>query len=154
MKNKLKQAYKQKPWRIQLQWVGRILLILIIAIVALVFHLELTTQAAEAGTEIRNLEAERESLIRDIHHNHTTVAMLTSTSVMQERAEAMGFRPASQAEIEYLFLDEYINKEPEIFLQKSTLNFTPAEQIKPPYLQSIWDLAFSGTIFYLERGGK
>ncbi|MAT44909.1 MAG: hypothetical protein CL609_21465 [Anaerolineaceae bacterium] len=154
MKDRLKQAYKQKPWRIQIQWVGRILLVLIISIISIVLHLNVTTQAAKAGVEIRLMEAERELLLREINNNRTQLAIITSAAVMQKRAEELGFRPATNADIEYLFINEYLNKEPEINYYQSTFNKVDDKQIDPQYVQSIWDLAFSGTLFYLERGGK
>ncbi len=154
MKDRLKQAYKQKPWRIQIQWVGRILLVLIISIISIVLHLNVTTRAAKAGVEIRVMEAERELLNREINNNRTQLAIITSASVMQKRAEELGFLPATNADIEYLFINEYLNKEPEISFYQSTLKNINDQQIDPQYVQSIWDLAFSGTLFYLERGGK
>lgn len=154
MTERLRQAYKQKPWRIQLQWVGRILLVLIISIISIVLHLNITTQAATAGVEIRVLEAERQLLTREINNKRTELAMVTSAAEMKKRAEDLGFRPASNAEIEYIFINEYLEKEPEIQLNQSTFKYNTDKQVDPHYVQSIWDIAFSGTLFYLERGGK
>jgi hypothetical protein len=154
MKDQLKQAYKQKPWRIQIRWVLRILVVLIISVVSLILHLDLTTQAAQAGVEIRVLESERELLIREISNKRTQLAILTSSTIMHKRAEELGFRPATAEDIEYLYMDEYLTKDANITFQQTTLNLSDSDSIEPRYLQSIWDRVFSGTIFYLERGGR
>jgi hypothetical protein len=154
MKDRLKQAYKQKPWRSQIQWIGRILLVLIISVISIVLHLNVTTQAATAGVEIRVMEAERQLLNREINNKRTQLAIITSAAVMQKRAEDLGFRPATNSDIEYIFINEYLDKEPEINFYESTFKSLDEQQIDPQYVQSIWDLAFSGTLFYLERGGR
>lgn len=154
MREKLTQAYKQKPWRIQVLWISRILSVLIVVILTIVLHLNITTQAASAGVQIRVLESEREYLEREINNNRTELAVLTSATMMQERAKELGFVKATAADIEYIYIDQYVEKEPDIFIPQSTFNFREESKIKPAYTQSMWDWAFSGTLFYLGRGGK
>ncbi len=152
MKENLTQAYKQKPWRTQILWIGRILSILIVVILTIVLHLNITTQAASAGVEIRVLESDREYLEREINNNRTKLAIITSSNVMQERAKELGFQKATAADIQYIYIDEYIEKEPDIYIPQSTFDFQKGTQIKPAYTESIWDWAFSGTLFYMGQG--
>lgn len=154
MRDRIRQAYKQKPWRTQLQWVGRILLGLIIFILGTILHLNITTQAAAAGVDIRVLERDRENLERNIDNNRTELAIITSAAVMQERAKELGFQHATKDDIEYIFIDEYIEKEPDIITSQSVLNRSQQTAMNPKYTQSIWDTLFSGTLYGLERGGK
>lgn len=154
MKEKLTQAYKQNPRRIQLQWIGRILLMLILAVLAIVMHLNITTRAAQAGVAIRVLEAERERLQHDISNNSTKLALLTSTVSMQKRAEELGFRPASSDQIEYIYLPGYIGKTSNVPVSRVSQFNSSASIIRPAYTQSIWDWLFQGTFITLDREGK
>ncbi len=67
MKKNLVQAYKQAPWRTQIQWIGIFLLVLIgVAVVAGVY-LMISGRAAATGRRIQSLEAEISALEMEIN---------------------------------------------------------------------------------------
>ncbi|MDO9088111.1 MAG: hypothetical protein Q7U53_18030 [Anaerolineaceae bacterium] len=154
MKKKLTQAHQQKPWRIQIQRLGFILLVLVVAVLSFFMNLNFTSKAAQAGVQIRILEAERESLIRSISANRTDLAMLTSATVMQNRAKELGFVPATRADIEYLYIEDYVGKQPQPVSLPPTVRNQETNYLTPAFTQSIWDWLYQGTFIMLDQEGK
>jgi len=62
MKNRLLQAYKQAPWRVQLQWIGLFLLGLVLVAGITGLYLNISAQAATAGRKIQSLSRSTELL--------------------------------------------------------------------------------------------
>ncbi len=153
-KNNLTQAYRQKPWRIQMQWISRVLTILIVVVLAVVLNLNITSQAAKAGVQVRILEAERERLQRTISGNNTTLAQLTSAAVMKARAKELDYMPATKDQIEYIFITGYLGKDSQPVEIPPSRNRSNENYIKPVYTQSIWDWMFEGTFTMLDREGR
>jgi hypothetical protein len=107
-------AYKQAPWRIQRQWVGAFLLAVIgIAMVAALF-LDVTARAAVAGREIQEMRFEILTIQRANADLETGLAKLTSSSEMQRRAGALGYRPVQPGELDYLAVPGFVAPEPDI----------------------------------------
>jgi hypothetical protein len=154
MKKKLTQAHQQKPWRIQIQRLGFILLVLVATVLSFFMNLNFTSKAAQAGVQIRILEADRESLIRSISANRTDLAMLTSATVMQNRAKELGFVPAKRADIEYLYIENYVGKQPQPVSLPPTVRDQESNYLTPAFTQSIWDWLYQGTFIMLDQEGK
>ncbi|OJX47270.1 MAG: hypothetical protein BGO78_17535 [Chloroflexi bacterium 44-23] len=154
MKKQTKQAYRQKPWRIQTQWISLTLLVVVLAILSIAMNLTITTKSAHAGVQVRVLEAEREKLERSISGNLTLLAQILSASTMQERAKEMGYVPATQANIEYIYLSEYVGKEGQKISIPPARDNAVANSIKPIYTRSLWDWVFDNTFTMLDREGK
>ena len=107
-------AYKQAPWRIQRQWVGAFLLVVIgIAMIAALF-LDVTSRAAVTGREIQEMRFELLSIQRANADLETRLAKLTSSAEMVSRARAMGYRPVLPGELDYLPVPGFVEPEPEI----------------------------------------
>jgi len=83
MAKNLIQAYRQAPWRTQIQWIGLFLLGLVGIVLMTGLWLSITAQATAAGVEIQNLEYEREDIQRKIADLKTQYAYLTSAAVME-----------------------------------------------------------------------
>jgi len=107
-------AYKQAPWRIQRQWVGAFLLAVIgIAMVAALF-LDVTSRAAVAGREIQEMRFEILTIQRANADLETRLAKLTSSSEMERRAQALGYRPVQPGELDFIAVPGFVAPEPEI----------------------------------------
>ena len=107
-------AYKQAPWRIQRQWVGAFLLVVIgIAMIAALF-LDVTSRAAVTGREIQEMRFELLSIQRANADLETRLARLTSSAEMVSRARALGYRPVLPGELDYLPVPGFVEPEPEI----------------------------------------
>lgn len=153
MNKKLTQAHQQKPWRIQIKRLGFILLVLVVAVLVFFMNLNFTSRAAQAGVQVRLLESEREALIRSISAKNTDLAMLTSANVMRERATALGFVPATKADIEYVYIQDYIGREVLTISVPRTIK-EEKNFLTPAFTQSIWDWLYQGTFIMLDREGK
>lgn len=154
MKNRTKQAYKQKPWRIQTQWISLTLLVVSLTVLFVAMNLTVTTKSAHAGVQVRILESEREKLDRAISGNMTYLAQISSANTMQERAREMGYEPATSNNIKYIYLSEYIGRESQPIAIPAGRSATTTNSIRPIYTQSLWDWVFENTFTMLDREGK
>lgn len=149
----LKQAYSQAPWRIATQ---RGVLFLIVAILGssiLWVMVSVTIQAATAGLEIQQLEDAQEDLERQIAGRRTDIAILTSATVMKERAAKLGFEPIDPYSIAYFVGPESAGRESTINAPSfSTLDTQPI--IKPVYTQSLWEWLLQGILDVGESSDK
>ncbi len=155
MNQRIIQAYRQAPWRVQLQWIGMFLLLLVVAMLIAGVYLYVSGQAAESGARIKRLELEREALAIRIADLRTQLALLNSSQVMVERAKDLGFRPARQEDITYLPVEGYAGR-PVVFLAPPpTAPRKQANLIRPAYTQSLWDWLYQGAFQIMEtRGGQ
>ncbi len=92
MKNDLMQAYKQAPWRKQLQWVG-IFLLVVVSIAAIAgLYLFISGRSAATGRRIQNLESELAALQRKNNDLQTELGEILSSRALNERIGALDMR--------------------------------------------------------------
>jgi hypothetical protein len=136
--NRLNHAYSQAPWRVQRQWVSVFLLIVLGFAMIATLYLMVTSQAAITGREIQNL---RQAIIETDNTNadlQTKLAELTSNTEVEQRADALGFRPVKPEEMEYLYVPGYAA--PKGVELASAPELQPsAPNIPPEYTQSLLD---------------
>ena len=131
-------AYKVAPWRVQRQWIGGALLVVVSLAMIAALYLDVTAQAAIAGREIQEMTlaiTASEHVSADLQ---TQLAALTSANVMEKRALELGFRPIKPSEVEYLLVPGYSAPRPEI-LSSAPLPQLSAPNIPPEYTQSLLD---------------
>jgi len=129
-------AYKQAPWRVQRQWIGAFLLIVIGAAMIAALYLDVTARAALAGREIQELRFEITTIQRTNADLETQLADLTSTDVMQRRALELGYRPVKPGELDYVSVPGFVVPEPAILLAAD--DTTPRSYTLPmEYTQSL-----------------
>ena len=107
MAKKSKQAYKQAPWRRQVQSIGLSLLPVVIIAVFIMLYLVVSAQAATAGLQIMNLHYDEEEILRKIANQRTQLGWITSYSQMQKRAEKLGYEPSLDSNIHYMTISGY-----------------------------------------------
>jgi hypothetical protein len=131
-------AYKIAPWRVNRQWVGFSLLVVVALAMIAALYLDVTSRAAIAGREIQDLTAAitvSQQMSGDLQ---TQLATLTSSSVMKQRALELGFRPMDTGEAEYLVVPGYAVLKPEI-LSSAPLPQMSALSVPPEYSESLLD---------------
>jgi len=129
-------AYKQAPWRVQRQYVGAFLLIVIVLALIAALYLDLSARTALAGREIQELQLEITAMQRSNADLETELANLTASSVMQQRALELGYRPVKPGELDYVFVPGYVAPEPPILL--AAMDTTPHSNALPEsYSQSL-----------------
>ena len=107
MKNRLLQAYKQAPWRIQIQWIGLFLLGLVLVASIIGLYLSISAQAAASGRSIQFLEYQISNINDEIAELTSDLAKTKSIAVMLSKAEAMGFKPLNPHDAIYLEVPGY-----------------------------------------------
>jgi len=136
--NHLIHAYRVAPWRVQRQWIGNALLLVVVFAMVAALYLTITSRTAIAGREIQDL-SEAINYSRQVSSDmETRLAELTSVSSMEERALDMGFRPVQPGEMEYLAVPGYV-KQDAVDLSASTPSQLSALTIPPEYNQSLLD---------------
>lgn len=124
-------AYRQAPWRVQRQWVGVFLLVVIGAAMVAALYLDVTARTAVTGREIQEMRVEITTIQRENADLETQLADLTSTAAMRERAEKLGYRPVLPGELDYVAVPGFAPPEPAILLAAKDatppLNSLPVE---------------------------
>jgi len=131
-------AYKIAPWRIQRQWIGNALLVVVGFAMVAALYLYVTARAAIAGREIQDLTASTRASQQASADLQTRFAALTSTSVMEERALALGFEPIQPGMMEYIVVAGYMPPQP-VILSNGPQPGLRAPSIPPEYNQSLLD---------------
>jgi len=131
-------AYKQAPWRVQRQWIGAFLLVVVGLSMIAALYLDVTARAAKAGREIQELRFELTKAQRENADLETQLADLTSTAEMQRRALELGYRPVKPGELDYVAVPGFIAPEPEIL--SAAGDTAPQSQVLPvEYTQSLFE---------------
>lgn len=131
-------AYRVAPWRVQRQWIGNALLVVVVLAMVAALYLNVTSRTAIAGREIQDLTdsiAASQQVSSDLQ---TQLAGLTSAESMEKRAREMGFRPVEPIELEYLVVPGYVARAA-IDLSSSSPSQLNALTIPPEYNQSLLD---------------
>lgn len=109
-------AYKQAPWRVQRQYVGAFLLVVVVLALIAALYLDVTARTALAGREIQDLQIQIAAMQRANADLETELANTTSSAVMRQRALQLGYRPVEPGELDYVFVPGYVPPEPDILL--------------------------------------
>lgn len=135
------QKVRQAHWRVQRQWIGLFLLGLVAVSMVAGIYLNITVRATLAGREIQLLQSK---LIDDQQANsdlETQLAGLTSIESMQQRAEALGFQPASPEDITYVVVPGYTPQTAVDMSQpgEAIQNQSQKVILLPDYTESLFD---------------
>jgi hypothetical protein len=132
------QAYRIAPWRDQYQVLGVFALVIVsVALVAGVY-LSVTARAATMGREVQVLQ---DQILTTKQHNaalETTLALITSSSIMEQRAQALGFVPADPSDILYLPVPGYHARSEAVFAPPPALASSNQPALAPEFSQSLF----------------
>jgi hypothetical protein len=145
MKRTIIQAYRQAPWRVQLQWIGGFLLVLVVGMLISGVYLYVSANAIAAGTRIHDLELEREALQIQLADLRTELAYQNSAAVMRSRASEAGYRQATQEETVYISVEGYPGRQFAFLAPPPGDLVNQSYLIKPAYKQSLWEWLYQGT---------
>ncbi len=131
-------AYRQAPWRIQRQWIGTFMLVVLGLAMVASLYLDVTAQAALSGRTIQDLSYEINSGQQTNADLQTRLSALTSTRVMEQRATALGYQPIAPDQIQYVIVPGYTTPRPAILAAAPELK-PSAPSILPEYTESLID---------------
>ena len=140
----LTQAFKQAPWRNQVQFAGLFLLALVVVILVASVYLSISGRAAAAGLSAYNLNLDRQDLEREIADRKAQIAILTSSNVMESRAKEMGFERIDPSQAVYVIVPEYLGRQAAVLAAPPGLGDSSVSLIRSIYRQSLWDWLFTG----------
>jgi len=147
MTNHLIQAYRQAPWRVQLQWIGLFLLALVLVASVASIYLNVSASAAAAGREIQSLEYDKTVVEQSIADLETQLALLTSAAEMEKRAKSMGFQPPAPETVMYIVVPEYAGRQPVVMAPPPGPQVRAQQPLlRPSYTQSLLEWLFQGFI--------
>jgi hypothetical protein len=135
----LKQAYKQAPWRVQLQAIGFYLLPIAAIALITVIYLNISAQAATAGLQIRRLRITEEELQRSIADKRTHLAWLTSFTTTKQRAETLGYSQIDLAYVNYMTIPGYPGRDVTLLASPAGSVSSLKAYAEPRFQESLWD---------------
>lgn len=139
MKNRILQAYKQAPWRIQIQWIGLFLLGLVLIASITGIYLSISAQAAASGRKIQSLEREINTINNEIAELTSNLAVAKSVENMKNRAEALGYIPLNPHNAVYLEIPGY-DPHADLLLAPPRVNIiSESPTVLSSYRTSLWE---------------
>ena len=153
MNAKIMQAYKQAPWRVQLQHLFYIVLAIVMILVVAALYLNISAQAATAGLDFQGYEWQRQDLERQIANNIAILGQITSEENMVARAKALGYIPIAMDKAVYVVVPGYTGRQPAIFAPAPSSDMLADPIIKPSYTQSLWEWLFQGVLIWTNGAG-
>lgn len=150
------QAYRQAPWRKQLQWIG--LFVSAVLFFALVAggYLNVSARAAQAGREVQAMQSRVRDLEQTNENLRTQLAYLTSARVMAQRAEDLGFMPVSKERLMFVQAAGYAGRPAaSLAAPSSQPAFTGTDQLPDAYTQSLFEWVNEMiTLFAMQTGAQ
>jgi cell division protein FtsL len=133
------QAYQHTPWRKQLRTIGTFFMMLAMLVLVAGVYLSVSARTVAVGHEIQQMMREIERMRRSNADLETTLAFLTSTSVMEERARQMGFRPARAEELSYILVPGYEARQEAKLAPPPGLQVVESPPTMPVFTESLID---------------
>lgn len=157
VRNKKNQAYLLSPWRSQIQWIGSFLLMVVTAALVAFIYLNTTAQAATIGRQIQEMQvnmdahvaitdpgaqAEIETLSIEelsirIAELEAQLAVLTSQTMIEQKAREMQMAPSDPDHVVYLYVPGYHGQTTANIAPPPRLERASASMIPAVYRQSL-----------------
>jgi len=131
------QAYSQAPWRRQLQFIGLFSLLLVLIALIAGIYLNVSAKTATKGRSIQTMREEIDVLDREIEDLQSQLAVMLSSTVMENRAIALGYVPVLENHTIYLEVPGYIRRQPVVLAPFSRRSVISAPVLPPEYTESL-----------------
>ena len=134
------QAYKEAPWRRQMQMIGVVAGgVVALALVAAIY-LNVTARSATTGRLVQQFQSDRADLEQRIEDLQTQLAFILSVEQMQKRAGDLGFEPVTPSGITYVPVPEYQGRSTAAELAPSAGSaFSMVAPLPAEYTDSLFD---------------
>jgi hypothetical protein len=139
MKKRILQAYRQAPWRVQLQWIGLFMLGLILVASIAGVYLSISGQAAAAGRNIQFIESDMDEINNEISELTADLAQAKSAEKMLARAKELDFVMMHPEQALYLSIPGF---DPSADLVLAPPRISPINDrpvLRASYKSSLWD---------------
>ena len=108
VKAKRTHASRQAPWRLQVRWTGKTMLLAIVLLVVSSVYLAVNARLAKAGRDVLSLEEHRSDMLRLTSELSAELATRTAPETMMARAASLGFHAAQPDDVLFLTVDGYM----------------------------------------------
>lgn len=136
---KIRQAYKQAPWRQQVQLIGLFSTVVVILLTGAGIYLYVTASAATLGREIQDMQVEKQELRQRIENYQSVIAALSSARAIEKRALELGFKQVNPATAIYLVVPGYGGRQTaELAPSPEQGRFGP-QTLQPEYTMTLFD---------------
>jgi len=105
-------ARRENGVRLQRQWIISVVAVIIMLALVAALYLNVTASASIAGRQIQNIEVAitaNEQMNADLE---TKIASLLANSVLEARAQTLGFQPVERASLQYMVVPGYFPPQP------------------------------------------
>lgn len=103
----LLRAFRQAPWRKQIQFVALLAIALLVIAILGGFYLTIASKAGTAGRDLQHYEMLKTELTQQNDELRAKLAELRAVTRLAERARVLGFVPAQAEQVEYLSVSNY-----------------------------------------------
>ena len=138
-KQQFMQAYRQAPWRRQIQIIGLFSAVITVLVTGAGIYLHVTESAATLGREIQDMQEEKQDLLLIIEDRQSEFARLTSARTMEERAKDMGFEQLNPATAAYIIVPGYGGKQTAELAPPPELGAASEMALLPEYTMTLFD---------------
>lgn len=133
------QAYRQAPWRKQVQLIGLFSTVVVILLTGAGIYLYVTASAATLGREILELRVEKQELQQRIENYQSEIAALSSARILEERALELGFVQVNPATAAYVVVPGYSGRKTAELAPPPEQGRSSAQTARPEYTMTLFD---------------
>lgn len=139
MTKQMKQAYQQKPWRRQMKWVSRLLLIAFFVALGSAIYLGLAGEVTAVSQQLRELNRAKNDLQERIASHESELARLSTARAIQPKLEALGYEHYSYEDVVYVGVAGYEPLRPAQLAPPASERNLTQPVLRSSYTQSLWD---------------
>jgi hypothetical protein len=116
----ISRAFKQAPWRIQVQVIASLASAAIVIAALGGLYLTEASRAATAGRDVQALQVQKADLQFAIDRQTALIAQAKAVSLLEQRATALGYVPADVETIDYVLVEGYHGPESAVPVEVAT----------------------------------
>lgn len=133
------QAYKQTPWRKQVQLIGLFSAVITILVTGAGIYLYVTANTATLGREIQDMQIVKEDLQKKIEDQQSKLASLKSARALQGRAIDLGYQQVNPDTSFYLVVPGYGGRQPAELAPPARQGAVVKQGLRPEYTITLFD---------------
>jgi hypothetical protein len=103
----LSRAFKQAPWRVQVQVIASLAAIAVVIVALGGLYLTEASRAATAGRDVQALQAQKADLQFAIDRQTALIAQAKAVARLEQRAQELGYKPADMSQIDFVVVNGY-----------------------------------------------
>ncbi len=103
----ISRAFKQAPWRVQVQLIASLAAIAIVIVALGGLYLIEASGAATAGRDVQSLQLQKAELELAIDRQRALIASAKSVARLEARTRELGYTPAQAGQLDFVLVEGY-----------------------------------------------